>query len=756
MRRNRTRTYGRDVTDPSRRHRGFRYGPWRGGPDPLAPPYDLRNALDALGEEVLSGGSLREALREMLRRGLPDEHSNLNRQGLDDLLARAARMRREAARRGRLDGAVARAAAQLDQALATERAALAETDGDDARFAEARLDALPRSTAAAVQELADYRWTSPDAERIYREILDGLRRDVLDNQFRGLRDALSRMAPGNRSGPQRRQGQGDDGGRGDDGGGNGDDGDKDRAAANRALKDMLADLNHLLGKHARGEDTAEDFRQFMDSHGDLFGENPENVDELIDALARRAAAGQRLMASLTPQQREELQSLMSQALADADLAAELAALTDNLRTLRPDLTWERGERTRGENPLGYGEATGVLSELADLDDLIESLGQEHPGATLDDIDVETVERALGPAAARDVAELQRLERELERQGWLTRGADGLQLSAKALRRLGQTALRKVFEQLSTRGRGDHDERDAGAAGELTGASRAWEFGDEQPLDVVRTVGNAVRRQALPTPAGHPHGAHGAHGAIVHDHEQTGHEQLWTPDSPGAPDSPVIMHDRARTRVRLTVEDFEVAETERRASAAVALCVDLSYSMVAEGRWGPMKQTALALAHLVATKYPQDALQIVGFGRYANRLSVGDLAAVEPDYVQGTNLQHALRLAGRHLRRHPDGEPVVLVVTDGEPTAHLTETGGAVFSWPPTRDTVTATVAEVDGLTRFGAAINIFMLGEDPGLRRFVDAVARRNGGRVFTPTGDRLGRYVVAEYLRARQGRRRG
>jgi uncharacterized protein with von Willebrand factor type A (vWA) domain len=177
-------------------------------------------------------------------------------------------------------------------------------------------------------------------------------------------------------------------------------------------------------------------------------------------------------------------------------------------------------------------------------------------------------------------------------------------------------------------------------------------------------------------------------------------------------------------------------------------------MVADGRWGPMKQTALALAHLVATKYPQDALQIIGFGRYATRMGVAELAGVEPDYVQGTNLQHALRLAGRHLRRHPDGEPVVLVVTDGEPTAHLTETGDAVFSWPPTRDTVAATVAEVDGLTRFGAAINTFMLGEDPGLRRFVDAIARRNGGRVFTPSGDRLGQYVVAEYLRARTGRR--
>jgi uncharacterized protein with von Willebrand factor type A (vWA) domain len=211
---------------------------------------------------------------------------------------------------------------------------------------------------------------------------------------------------------------------------------------------------------------------------------------------------------------------------------------------------------------------------------------------------------------------------------------------------------------------------------------------------------------------------------------------------------------AGTPSALAVEDFEVVETERRASAAVVLCVDLSFSMFADGRWGPMKQTALALSHLVATRYPQDALQIVGFGRYAVPLSQTELAAVEPDMVQGTNLQHALRLAGRHLRRHPEAEPVVLVVTDGEPTAHLLDDGEAVFAWPSTRETIQATIAEVDLLTRYGAVLNLFMLGEDPGLRRFVDAVARRGGGRVFTPDPDDLGQVVVSDYLRARRGRR--
>jgi uncharacterized protein with von Willebrand factor type A (vWA) domain len=291
-----------------------------------------------------------------------------------------------------------------------------------------------------------------------------------------------------------------------------------------------------------------------------------------------------------------------------------------------------------------------------------------------------------------------------------------------MRQLGKTALRSVFSHLESAGRGQHDQRRAGAAGEVTGASRAWQFGDEQPLDVVRTIGNAVRREQA--------------GAGP---EQAGWERTES--------------TAARGGVRLAVEDFEVVETERRSGATVALCVDLSFSMIAEGRWAPMKQTALALAHLVATRFPQDALQIIGFGRYACPLTATELAGIEPDYVQGTNLEHALQLAMRHLRRHPDGDPVVLVVTDGEPTAHLEGTQ-AFFNWPPMSQTIQATVAAVDALTKYGAPINTFMLGEDPGLARFMQAVARRNGGRVFTADPDRLGAYVVSDYLRARRGRR--
>jgi uncharacterized protein with von Willebrand factor type A (vWA) domain len=652
----------------------FRYGAWRDGPDPLAPPYDVRAAVDEVGERVLEGESLRDALRDLLRRGPRDGR------GLDDLQARARRMRRETLRRGDLDGAVTKARALLDQALAAERDELRGRDDDASRFAEAVLDNLPRSTAHAVQELSSYSWASDQARATYQQILDGLRRDVVEQRFAGMRDALQGRDP----------------------------------ATDARVSEMIGDLNDLLGRHARGEDTEDAFAEFMRRHGEFFPDQPQNVDELIDSLARRAAAAERLMRSLSPQQREELSELMAQALGDGPLAGQLAELTDNLRALRPNLNWQRGERMRGPDELGYGDATAALGELADLDDLLDQLGQEHPGATLDDIDVEQVERQLGRGAADDVRRLRELERELRRQGWVTRDDAGLTLSPKALRRLGGTALSQVFADLSGRKRGEHDLRDAGAAGELTGASRPWVYGDEQPLDVVRTIGNAVRRRA----------------------------------SRGAASGRV-----ATVPVLLEVDDFEVAETERRASAVVALCVDLSFSMISEGRWGPMKQTALALSHLVATAFPQDSLQIIGFGKYAMPLSQGELAAVEPDMVQGTNLQHALKLAGRHVRRHPGSEPVVLVVTDGEPTAHL-EDGVAHFMWPTLPETVRATLVEVDQLTRYGATLNLFMLGEDAGLRRFVDAVAKRSGGRVFSPDAADLGRYVVSDYVRARRGRR--
>lgn len=662
------------VSPQSRDPRGrgrYRYGSWAGGDDPLAPPLDVRAALDELGEDVLAGSSLRDALSRLMRRGMD------GRRGLDALRRDVRRRRERLQRSGDLAGTVDRVRQALDQALAAEREQLAGEPGDDARLAESELAALPPDTAGAVRELSSYAWHSEEARAGYEEISAMLRREVLDAQFAGMKAALSGQDP----------------------------------AADKAVRDMLADLNALLAAHSAGRDTTDQFADFMERHGDFFPEGPTDTDDLIDLLARRQAAAERLMRSLTSAQRAELSQLMGQAMeGDLDLQATMSQLRDNLEALRPGMTRQQGPPAGigGEQGLDYGDAVGAVADLADLEALESQLGQDYAGSTLDDVDVDALERQLAPSSVADLRALAELERELERQGYVRRGADGAGLTPKALRRLGETTLRRIFTRLDAGAAGDHDDRRTGAADERTGAVLPWRFGDERPIDSAATVRNAVLRRA------------------------------------GDPAGPL-----------LDVEDFAVAETERRTGAAVALCVDLSFSMVSEDRWGPMKQTALALSHLVSTRFRQDALQVIGFDRYARRLSPLELAEVAPEYVQGTNLQHALKLAGRHLRRHPDAEPVILVVTDGEPTAHLETDGTAAFSWPPTQSTLLATVAEVDAITRAGATMNVFRLGDDPGLARFVDAIARRNGGRVFSPSTDRLGEYVVADYLRSRVGRRR-
>ncbi len=635
----------------------------------------MRGAVDALGESVLEGTDAASALRELLRRGMSGHR------GLDDLLRRVRERQREIRSRGRLDGILDQARALLDTAIGQERAELFPDPSDSARSREAELDALPSDTAQAIRQLSDYDWQSDAARATFEQLRSLLRREVLDSQFRGIRDALA---------------------------------DPDPQAMQR-VKDMMAALNAMLEADARGEHTQADFEDFMARFGDMFPDNPANLEELVDALARRMSAAQRLLDSLTDDQRDELAGLMAQALEDAGLAAEMMQLADQLRARRPDMDsgWPRPGMT-GTEPLGLSDATTALSELADLADLEDALRQDYPGARMDDIDEEAVRRALGRQAVDDMEALRQIERELERQGYLQRSNGKLELTPKAVRRLGQTALRKVFADLPEGGMGDHEQHDAGQAGEYTGSTRPWQFGDEQAIDAAATVRNALLRQAAP-------------GSVA--------------DAGGRP------------RVRLSVGDFQVSETERRASAAVCLLVDLSYSMALRGTWGAAKQTALALHALVRTQYPQDAIQVIGFSNYARELRETELAGLSWDMVQGTNLHHALVLAGRFLDKRPEHNPVVMIITDGEPTAHLRRDGRFWFDWPPSPETLELTLAEVDKMTRRRATLNVFMLADDERLTSFVDEVARRNGGRVLRALPDSLGEYVVKDFIRTRRER---
>jgi uncharacterized protein with von Willebrand factor type A (vWA) domain len=647
---------------------GYRYGEYHDGPDPLAPPYDARGALDELGDSVLGGADPASALRDLLRRGMSGHR------GLDDMLRRVRERQREVRDRGRLDGILDQARSLLDTAIGQERAELFPDPSDEARLREDELDSLPSDTAQAIRRLADYSWRSAAARDTFERLKDLLRSEVLDSQFRGMKEVLERPD----------------------------------AEAMQRVKDMLADLNRMLEADSRGQHTQEDFDRFMESYRDLFPDNPGNLEELVDSLVRRASAAQRLLESLTEGQRDELAGLMDQTLQDAGLAAEMARLADLLRARRPDMDlpgWG-GDPMTGDEPLGLGDATTALADLADLGDLEAALRQDYPGARLDDIDESAVRRALGRQAVDDMAALRQTERELERQGYLQRSGGRLELTPKAVRRLGETALRRVFADLPEGGYGDHEQHDVGQAGEYTGATRPWQFGDEQAIDTPATVRNALLRD------------------------------------PGA---------LRQGQVRLAAADFEVGETQRRAAAAVCLLIDLSYSMHLRGTWGAAKQTALALHALVRSRFPQDSIQVIGFSNYARELRETDLAALGWDMVQGTNLHHALVLAGRYLDRRPEHDPVVLIVTDGEPTAHLRRDGTSSFDWPPAPETLELTLAEVDKMTRRHAALNVFMLAEDEGLSAFVDDVARRNGGRVLRAIPERLGEFVVKDFLRARR-----
>ncbi|WP_456694791.1 vWA domain-containing protein [Aeromicrobium sp. P5_D10] len=653
--------------------RDARYGKYVDGPDPLAPPVDLAEALGEIGENVMAGYSPEHALREFLRRGGRDQA------GLDDLARQIAERRRELAQRHNLDGTLQEIRELLDRAVLSERKQLArdvDLDDVDRTLAEMQLGNLPSSAAAAVSELNDYNWRSSDAREDFEKIKDLLGREMLEQRFAGMKQALENAT------------------------------DEDRAAINQ----MLQDLNQLLEAHARGEADQDRFDEFMAEHGEFFPENPATIEELLDILAQRAAAAQRMRNSMTPEQRDELDALAQQAFGSPELMASLSQLDGNLQSLRPGEDWSGSEQMSGEQGLGLGDGTGVFQDIADLDQLSDQISQSYSGSRMDDIDLDKLARQLGEEAAVDARTLQSLEKALRDSGTMKRGADGqLKLTPKAMRQLGKALLRDVADKMSGR-QGNRDLRQAGAAGERSGATREWAFGDTEPWDVTRTITNAITRTASE-------------------------------------------HGNSAAGVRVEIGDVEVQETEARTQACVALLVDTSFSMALDGRWVPMKRTALALHTLITSRFRGDDLQLIGFGRHAEVMDIEQLTALDAMYAKGTNLHHALLLANRHFRKHPGAQPVLLIVTDGEPTAHLESSGEVYFGYPPHPVTVALAVRELDNARRLGAHTTFFRLGDDAGLARFIDSLAKRADGTVIAPELDDLGAAVVGSYLGTRSGR---
>ncbi|HEX2029722.1 MAG TPA: hypothetical protein VHF25_17215 [Nitriliruptorales bacterium] len=634
-----------------------RYRRWDGTQDPLGEELDVGAVLERLGDDLLMGAGADVALQRLRRRGVRGRS-----RGIDDLL-RQLRARRERLRREvDLDGPLADVRRRLDEIVALEREALAADASPEARFGELRLDTLPANLGQAIRELQDHTFASEVAAARFAQLVDDLRRQVLDAYVRDLSATLQRLTPQDLAG----------------------------------ITAMLADLNAMLVARARGEEP--DFEAFMDAHGHHFPERPADLDELLEVLARRMAAMSRLLASMTPRQREELQQLAQAVLDDLDLAFQMSQLEQQLRGLLPQLPWNQGSGQGarwGDEPVPLSGVVDAFERIGELDELERQLEGDYPGATLDDVDEETIRRTLGDDAATDLRRLRAIERALEEAGALQHRDGRLQLTPRGARMLGERVLTTLFDRI----RRQTTTRTAGVDAEPTGHTRPWRFGDREPIAVQRTVANAVLR----------------HG-------------------PGR-------------QVRLSPDDFEVQEMEVRPRTATALLLDLSFSMPLRGHFIPAKKMALALHALIQGKYPQDALYLIGFSDYARRLQPADLGAAGFERVYGTNMQHAFLLARRLL--NDDARPVkqVIMVTDGEPTAHLVGEL-AEFHWPPVRETVEKTLREAVRLARSGIALHVFLLEQEAGLVAFADRLARLTGGQVFQATGDDLGRFVVRDYVR--------
>jgi len=467
------------------------------------------------------------------------------------------------------------------------------------------------------------------------------------------------------------------------------------------LRDAIDRLNRMLEQRARGEDLSPGFEAFMEEFGDLFP-GAASLDELLEQLAQRLAAADAMWRSMSPEQRDELRALAASLLEDMDLRWQVERLERNLQMAVPGAGWGDRHRFSGAAPLELGQATDVAQQVASIERAEGVLQSASSPASLGEIDLEEVGRLVGEDVARSVERLARLAKELEEAGYIEHRGGRTELTPRGVRRLGQRVLADLFARLRQDRVGDHRSTSSGTGHDREETSRPFEHGDPFTLDLTRTVHNAVRRSGSGVP------------------------------------------------VRLDASDFEVVETEALHRSATVVAVDLSMSMPMRDNFVPAKKMALALQALISMRFPRDYLGIVGFSAVAREIPAEELPTAMWDYVYGTNLQHALLLA-RTMLAHQHGTKQIIVVTDGEPTAHIEPGGEVQFNYPPVPETLRRTMAEVVRCTRAGITINVFALDVERTQFPFVEQIARVNGGRTFSTTPDKLGSYVLVDFIRHRR-----
>jgi uncharacterized protein with von Willebrand factor type A (vWA) domain len=659
----------------------FTYSRWDGSQ--VGFDLDADRILEEMTDDLLYHGDLNAALRRMLQSGFRDRNGERS-QGMRDMLEKLRRKRKDALEQYDLGGVYDDIAQELRDIVDTEREALdelareAQESGDQRRQEvtqdavterQMQLDMLPPDLAGMVKDLQEYDFTSSDARERFEQLMDQLRQQLMQRYVNQMAGAMQDVSP----------------------------------EQMQRMKDMMSALNDLLEQKERGEDTQQPFEEFMQRYGDFFPENPQTLDELLEVMAERMAAMQSMLNSMTPEQRAQLQGLAEQLLGDMDLRWQVDQLGQHLRSLFPQMGWDRRYNFEGQDPLNFGEAMELMQQLGDMDQLENLLrGATSPGA-LAEADIDRVRDLLGDDAARSLDRLAELARMLEEAGLIENKEGRYELTPKGIRRIGSNALSDLFRKLTKDKMGQHELDRLGVGHERAYETKAYEFGDPFNLEIHRTIRNAIRRTGGGTP------------------------------------------------VRLHPDDFEIERTENVTKSSTVLMLDLSLSMPMRDNFLAAKKVAMALH----SQFPRDYLGIVGFSEVARVLKAEQLPEVSWDFVYGTNMQHAFLLS-RQLLAKQTGTKQIIMITDGEPTAHIEADGQVFFNYPPVPETVEATLREVARCTRDGIRINTFMLDANSYLKAFVERLTQMNRGRAFFTTPETLGDYVLVDFIEQRRAMRGG
>ncbi len=709
----------------------FRYTQWDGTQD--VPALDADDVLQSLSDDLLSFGDLQQALRNMLQRGVRTPDGDRS-DGLRDLLQRLRQQRRQQLERFDLSSVFDDIQRQLDEILDLERDTLEdrldEVGPRPAADPEQTGGAQPQSSAEGSEG------EQPQAEG--EAPAGGLTEEEMERLTEALRQRLERKQEQIDQLPEDAAGQV-----------------KDlqeyefeneearekyeqlleqlkQSMMNRffndmsqmmsdmspedmeQMREMMRDLNEMLERQRRGEDPR--FDEFMDKWGDMFGDDPpQSLDELVEQMQRQAAQMQNLVSSLPGEMRQQLGEMMQQLMGDMGMDQELAQLAQNLEALYPMRDMLNQYPFRGQEEIDLQAAMSLMGDMQQLDELERALERVQYGGDIDDIDPDQLEELMGEESREILEQLKQMLDLLEEAGYLEKKGNAWELTPRGNRRIGEKALAEIYANLKRQSFGKHSVPETGRYGDRADDTKAYEFGDPFHLHLKETISNAILRTATDAPPP----ASGAQGASF--------------------------------PIRLSADDFEVYRSETLTQTATVVMLDLSWSMALRGSFQAAKKVAMALNNLIRMQYPRDSLYLIGFSAYARELKADQLPYVRWDEtVLGTNMHHALLIAQQLLAKHKLGTRQIIMITDGEPTAHL-EQGRSYFAYPPSPITIRETLKEVRHCTKKDIVINVFMLDRSYYLKEFVDRVARINGGRVFYSQPDELGEYVLHDFVTHRR-----